>query len=280
MEQIAFQETHGRYVLIIDSMSLRRAQISAFLESWAHAGGLMIVEAAAIDSKMNDAAECRLAILNVGGSGIGDPECRPCIHQIRSLLPGTPLAIISDREELEEVVAAFQAGARGFIPSSIEPAIALQALTFILGGGSFYPPSAILQYFERENDDVRTSEGPSASADQDGQKSRLLTERQIEVHMLLKQGKSNKVIARELSMRESTVKVHVRHIMRKLGAANRTQAALCAADLIHRTPISPDETGKNGSNGFPHLGVEIVQGQGAANGAFRLSRLIEPDLQG
>ncbi len=43
---------------------------------------------------------------------------------------------------------------------------------------------------------------------------------------LLREGKSNKLIARDLEMCESTVKVHVRQIMRKLGAANRTQAAL------------------------------------------------------
>jgi DNA-binding NarL/FixJ family response regulator len=56
---------------------------------------------------------------------------------------------------------------------------------------------------------------------------RGLTVREQEVLERLRQGASNKLIGQQLKMRESTVKVHVSQIMRKLGAANRTQAALC-----------------------------------------------------
>ena len=58
-----------------------------------------------------------------------------------------------------------------------------------------------------------------------------MTARQWEVLERLRQGESNKLIGRQLKLRESTVKVHIRQIMRKLGATNRTQAALCAAEL-------------------------------------------------
>jgi DNA-binding NarL/FixJ family response regulator len=51
----------------------------------------------------------------------------------------------------------------------------------------------------------------------------------------LTQGASNKLIGRQLKLRESTVKVHIRHIMKKLGATNRTQAALCAMHLAVST---------------------------------------------
>jgi DNA-binding NarL/FixJ family response regulator len=53
--------------------------------------------------------------------------------------------------------------------------------------------------------------------------------RQQEVLSFLRRGISNKLIARELNMTEATVKVHVRQIMRKLGAANRTQVAVIVA---------------------------------------------------
>jgi len=59
-----------------------------------------------------------------------------------------------------------------------------------------------------------------------------LTARQQEVLEQLRQGASNKLIGRQLKLRESTVKVHIRHIMRKLGAVNRTQAALSAVHLL------------------------------------------------
>jgi DNA-binding NarL/FixJ family response regulator len=58
-----------------------------------------------------------------------------------------------------------------------------------------------------------------------------LTPRQLEVLGRLREGKPNKLIARDLNMTEATVKVHVRQIMRKLGATNRTQAVLCASGL-------------------------------------------------
>jgi DNA-binding CsgD family transcriptional regulator len=58
-----------------------------------------------------------------------------------------------------------------------------------------------------------------------------LTTRQQQVLELLRRGESNKLIGRQLNLRESTVKVHLRQIMRKLGVANRTQAALSAERL-------------------------------------------------
>jgi DNA-binding NarL/FixJ family response regulator len=61
-----------------------------------------------------------------------------------------------------------------------------------------------------------------------------LTPRQLEVLDRLREGKPNKLIARDLNMTEATVKVHVRQIMRKLGAANRTQAVLCAVGIAAR----------------------------------------------
>jgi DNA-binding NarL/FixJ family response regulator len=61
--------------------------------------------------------------------------------------------------------------------------------------------------------------------------SEILTERQTHVLDLLRNGLSNKLIARKLEMTEATVKVHVRHLMRKLGAANRTEVAVIATRL-------------------------------------------------
>jgi len=58
-----------------------------------------------------------------------------------------------------------------------------------------------------------------------------LTSRQQQVLACLKRARSNKEIARELSMSEATVKVHVRQVMKKLGALNRTHAAVLAVDL-------------------------------------------------
>jgi len=58
--------------------------------------------------------------------------------------------------------------------------------------------------------------------------------RQLQVLELLQQGKQNKIIAYELGMCESTVKVHIRHIMRKLNARNRTQVVLLTNNRSNR----------------------------------------------
>jgi len=63
-----------------------------------------------------------------------------------------------------------------------------------------------------------------------------LTERQKAVLKLLGRGESNKAIARWLNIREGTVKVHVRQIMRRMGAANRTQVAIAASRGSGDTP--------------------------------------------
>lgn len=243
MERSAIMAHGEQYVLIVDPKSLRRAEIATFLQVWSESAGLSVIAATDLPEDAIQSGHCRLAIVNVGGTAVGSSENQRCIKAIRALMPETPLVVISDREEPEEVLAAFQAGARGFIPSSIEPPVALQALTFILGGGSFYPPAAILQGLQqgtRECGDAETAGDAIEIGDRAPWRVGGLTPRQQEVLGYLRQGKSNKVIARELNMQESTVKVHVRHIMRKLGAANRTQAALCAIRNGNHVPHPQD----------------------------------------
>jgi DNA-binding NarL/FixJ family response regulator len=103
--------------------------------------------------------------------------------------------------------------------------MAAEVLTFVLHGGTYFPREALLRpqsAMGSSRVEVRLSGDPSQ-----------LTPRQIDVLERLRLGRSNKHIGRDLDMSEATVKVHVRQIMRKLGAVNRTQAALLAVD---RTP--------------------------------------------
>jgi DNA-binding NarL/FixJ family response regulator len=227
MDELSSVKSQQPAILVFDPLILRRAGFGSFLRSWAEQRKLAIIEAtpAVTAADAWTGAECRMAMLTVGGSTLSGPEAQDWIERVRARLPDAPLVIVSDRDDPDEVVSAFRAGARGFIPTSLEPAIALQALTFILNGGSFFPPTALLLQPPRRCDDP----GPGACRPDKGGGARsttLLTPRQQAVLEIVREGKSNKVIARELGMRESTVKVHLRQIMRKLGASNRTQVAL------------------------------------------------------
>lgn len=73
----------------------------------------------------------------------------------------------------------------------------------------------------------------------------MFTQRQEEVIRALRRGKANKIIAYELNLRESTVKVHIRNIMQKLKATNRTEVAYKLGDMF------PAEIGELEKPGLP-----------------------------
>jgi DNA-binding NarL/FixJ family response regulator len=207
-------------LLIIDMQRLRLAGIARLLDTWAGAMGLTVkavVPDVSPDAN-NISANCEMIIISVGNASIEDAQHRTLIGGVRRLMPHyAPLVILSDREEPQEISAAFQEGAIGFVPTSIEPALAFQALSFIRNGGSFFPPSVLSSLLREVT--LRSSVHNSD-----------LTIKQEDVFDLLRQGCSNKVIASRLGMSEATVKAHARQVMHKFGVTNRTQLAVVAVN--------------------------------------------------
>lgn len=133
-----------------------------------------------------------------------------------------PIVIISDAEDMNHVVAALESGARGYIPTSVTLDVAVEAMRLVEAGGTFAPASTMISW-------KRTEETGTA---QNGHLKELFTARQAAVLAVLRQGKANKRIAHELNMREGTVKVHIRNIMKKLKAKNRTEVAILAHEMF------------------------------------------------
>ena len=130
-------------LLFIDSTS--QAGITRLLDIWADVMGLE-VNAVVPDAPLATCcapANCGMTIISVGSASIKDAQHQALIESVRRLMPQAPLVIISDREDPQEICAAFEEGAIGFISTSIEPALAFQALSFIRSGGSFFPPSVL-----------------------------------------------------------------------------------------------------------------------------------------
>lgn len=224
----------GSKILLVDDLALRRASLQCLLGDWARDHGYVLEGVASIrDAMPPDDPQVRLVLVSVAG-GPGDTgEVTRLIESFGKVHAGQPVVVLSDADDPAQVVATLKAGARGFLTARSEPAIVFRALEFILGGGFFFPPAALLQAATREPEPalrapIALDGGRPAG---NGHGIAGLTLRQSEVLHLLRLGQSNKHIARELRMCESTVKVHVRQIMRKLGASNRTQAALCAIEL-------------------------------------------------
>jgi DNA-binding NarL/FixJ family response regulator len=229
MQQSAHSDPGGPAVLIIDALELRRAGVVSLLKPWADSSGTTIV-AVAPPATLSDLPPFKMIVLVIGALRVGDPQPQAWMSSLSSAHADVPIVLVSDREEAKEVLAAFAAGVSAFIPTSITPTVAMQAFTFVMSGGTFFPPAALMHAMRaKRSPEHESGDGPTILA----ATSVLcgLTVRQQEVLERLRQGASNKSIGRQLKMQESTVKVHIRHIMRKLGAANRTQAALCAVNL-------------------------------------------------
>ena len=128
-----------------------------------------------------------------------------------------PVIVVSDAEDAQHIIKVLKNGARGYIPTSMTLDVAVEAVRLVKAGGTFVPASSLIS---------NSVNGVPASL------GSALTARQIMVLRALHSGKANKQIAYELNMCESTVKVHIRHIMRKLNARNRTQIAVKASTLL------------------------------------------------
>lgn len=140
---------------------------------------------------------------------------------LESSAADTPIVIMSDIDDVNYVVRALKGGARGYIPTSLPFNVAVEAVRLVEAGGTFVPVSSL--EFDRD-----AHEAASKTND-------ILTERQMMVVEALCQGMANKQIAYELGMSEHTVKVHLRHIMRKLKVRNRTEVAVLTKDFFERT---------------------------------------------
>lgn len=145
--------------------------------------------------------------------------------------PRIPIILLADSRDglrAECIRDALRNGARGVIPmATTEIRKALAAIRFVEAGGIFAPADILLR-----------GQSGEAAHTPDTRNKGALTTRQLSVLARLRTGKPNKVIAYELGVKESTVKVHVRNIMRKLGVCNRIQAAFRADQVCSLTDLA------------------------------------------
>jgi DNA-binding NarL/FixJ family response regulator len=170
-----------------------------------------------------------IIILYIRNAGVSGTWVQDQLQLIRLRASETVVIMISDRDDAEDVIDALNCGVRGYIPTSIAAEVAIAALTLIEAGGTFIPVGAL------QPGGVQ----PDTAADEPARAPETLnlTSREMAVIDLLREGKPNKVIAIQLKMRESTVKVHVRNILKKLRASNRTHAATVANRLLAQTDL-------------------------------------------
>jgi two-component system, NarL family, nitrate/nitrite response regulator NarL len=194
-------------ILLADDHDLVRDTLAAFLEIESDisvrtaanlADALQIVDAeGAFD----------LVILDYTMPGM---EGLSGLNQMIAANGAKPVAILSGTADRSVAEQAIKAGAVGFVPKTLAAKSIVSAIKFMASGEVFAP----FGFMHKEEVDAQSA----------------ITKRERDVLIGLTAGKSNKEIAIDLQLQEVTIKLHVKTLCRKLGAKNRTQAAMIARD--------------------------------------------------
>lgn len=222
-------------ILVADDHKLVRDGLKPFLQELDPSAE--ILDAANLDEALIAAGKAErlgLVLLDLMMPGMDGLKG---LEVLRAKCPDVPVVIVSGFSTRDHVVAAVQAGAAGFIPKTVSGTAMVNALRLVLSGETYLPSSTFF-------DDPSTMTMPPATAARPGtMPSPLdkLSRREAEILSLLVEGRTNKEIAIVLALQEITIKVHLRNVYRKIGAANRAQAVRIAmsSGFIPATPFPP-----------------------------------------
>ncbi len=206
-------------VVIIERRAFVRGCIQSILsEATALAG----VGVASVEEYLARVEPVKAAIVVLCTIGLDTIEVDAQLSRLQAEGGGVPVVVMSDADDPKLVMTAMERGANGFMPADISVEVAVHALRLVAAGGQYFPAESLVA--ARKLIAQQQISTPKNSG--------MFTRRQVAVIDALRTGKANKVIAYELNMCESTVKVHVRNIMKKLNAKNRTQVAYLASGLM------------------------------------------------
>jgi DNA-binding NarL/FixJ family response regulator len=139
---------------------------------------------------------------------------------LRNAAPEVPIVVVSAASSVEIMRDSITYGAAGFIPKSFCKDEMGEGMRRVISGEVFLPCDAV-------DADPGRADLPGRLRD----RIAALTAGELRVFELLARGKSNKIIAYELGIKESTVKAHITAILRKLRVHSRTQAVIAAREL-------------------------------------------------
>jgi NarL family two-component system response regulator LiaR len=166
--------------------------------------------------QLADRLEVDIVLLDLEMPGMDGVEA---LQMLQSQHPEIRAIVFTAFDTDERILGALKAGAQGYLLKGAPREELFRAIRVVSEGGSLLQPvvaSKLLQHM-------------SAQAGKEQPVFEDLTEREMEVLHLLAQGKPNKEIAETLVITERTVKFHVSSILAKLGAGNRTEAVMIAA---------------------------------------------------
>ena len=229
--------TRSIQLLLVDDHSLFRRGLKALLsqdERFRVAG-----EAGDVGEALRCLAQQRpdVILLDNHLPGVRGVDAIPALKEAA---PAARVLMLTVSENENDLAAALQAGADGYLLKTVESDQLAETIFKVVDGESVISPEMMTKLVAvfRSRPSAAPTAVPAAapvgapvaqaipreaacSAD-------LLSPREREILLLIARGDSNKLIARELDIAETTVKIHVQHILRKLGLSSRVQAAVYA----------------------------------------------------
>lgn len=204
--------------LLVDDHTLFRAGLVVLLQKMS--GDAAVLEVGTAAAALKTAAEEAAIDLVLLDYTLPDSNGIEVLRALKRTRPELPVILLSAHIDSGLIQQALQEQASGFIPKTSTPDVMLSAVQLVLNGGVYIPPEA-----------MGAPGAAVVSPAFQAPSSRVqLTQRQMDVLQQMKNGLSNKEIARQLHMSPSTVKVHVAAILRELAASSRTQAVFLAKD--------------------------------------------------
>ena len=157
------------------------------------------------------------------------------IPALKEAAPATRILMLTVSENENDLSAALQAGADGYLLKTVESEQLADTILKVMDGESVISPEMMTKLVAVFRTRPASPTTPAASAPLSppppaATASALLSPREREILRLIARGDSNKLIARALDIAETTVKIHVQHILRKLGLSSRVQAAVYATN--------------------------------------------------
>jgi two-component system nitrate/nitrite response regulator NarL len=171
------------------------------------------------------------AILFIVGPTRSSGEMAHLIRGLKVHCAAARIVILANGFDLDLIMLAHEARAAGLLQTTTAPDALIKSLELIVLGESVFPGAAVLSVIENARNDPAPPHvygATRATKDAPLSKAGGLSKREREILRLLTEGDANKMIARKLNVSEATVKVHIKAILRKIGAQNRTQAAMWA----------------------------------------------------
>jgi two-component system nitrate/nitrite response regulator NarL len=240
-------------LLVVDDHSLFRRGLKALLAQDPRFD--VASEAADVGEALRCVAQNQpdLILLDNHLPGVRGIEAIP---SLKEAAPGARILMLTVSENENDLAAALQAGADGYLLKTVESDHLCDAIVKVLDGESVVSPemmTKLLQVFRQQGGPAQTAptspaavrpppavaSGNTASApasQRDEATLGLLSAREREILLLIARGDSNKLIARALDIAETTVKIHVQHILRKLNLTSRVQAAVFAVNHGLQSP--------------------------------------------